>query len=246
MNNIAALILAAGRGTRMKSTTTNKVMSLISGKPMLAYSIDNILKAEIYPIIVVVGFAKESIMKYFQDQVLYAVQLKPLGTADAVSCGLTMVPSDTADILSVYGDDSYLYSPQLLKKLINKHKISRADVTMLTVDLQDPTGLGRIIRNKQGVVQGIVEEKVATGKQKKITEINTGCYIFNKEFLTDYVSRISLNPVAQEYYITDIIALAVKDKKKIEAVRGGSIPWRGVNKPDELEEARRLVNPMDL
>jgi bifunctional N-acetylglucosamine-1-phosphate-uridyltransferase/glucosamine-1-phosphate-acetyltransferase GlmU-like protein len=113
---------------------------------------------------------------------------------------------------------------------------------MLTVEIDDPTGLGRIIRNGGGKVAGIVEEKVASGEQKNIHEINTGCFVFNREFLEEYLPKIGKNETAQEYYLTDIVEIAVKNNKKIEAYAAGKIPWRGVNRPEELEEARRLVH----
>src|SRR3989344_5367057 len=142
MATTAAIILAAGKGTRMKSTTTNKVMSDLHGKPLLSYSIENLTHAGFEPIITVVGFAKESIMDYFGDSILYAEQKQFIGTADALASGLKMVPLETENVLSIYGDDSYLYSPKLLKSLKEKHINSNADVTLLTVDMDDPIDLG--------------------------------------------------------------------------------------------------------
>lgn len=242
MNNVAAIILAAGRGTRMNSTTTNKVMSEIHGKPLLFYTVERIRNAGINTIIVVVGFAKESILHYFGDSLLYAEQKEQNGTAHAAAAGLGLLAPDITDVLSVYGDDSYLYDPELLKKLINEHQREQADVTMLTIDIENPTGLGRIVRDELGHVKGIVEDKVATEQQKQITEINTGCYIFKRSFLEEYLPKVHMNPIAQEYYLTDIIELAAQNNKKVAAVRGGHIPWRGVNRPEELVEARKLVH----
>ncbi len=245
MNKVAALVLAAGRGTRMKSTTTHKVMSQLHGKPMLYFTITRLRRAGLDPIIIVVGFAKESIKKEFDEtsyRVIYADQDEPEGTAHAVQCGLQKVPLEVHDILSVYGDDSYLYDPELLRQLIRKHQETNADVTLLTVEKENPTGLGRIIRDESGTVTGIIEEKVATEEQKMITEVNTGCFIFDKEFITEHIGKIEKNSVSQEYYLTDIIEVARKYNKKIEAVAGGKIPWQGVNTPEELEEARKLSN----
>lgn len=241
MSNIAAIILAAGRGTRMNSTDTNKVMSLLNGKPLLSYSLDNLAQAGFTPIITVVGFAKESIMNYFGNSLLYAEQTEFVGTANALACGLKMLPKEIENVLSIHGDDSYLYSPKILTDLRERHINANADVTMLTVDVDDPTGLGRILR-KKGKVVGIVEERIATEEQKKIHEINPGCFIFKRHFIENYLPKIKKNPVAQEYYVTDIIEVAVEHNKKIETVRAGKIPWRGVNRPEELEEARKLLD----
>jgi bifunctional UDP-N-acetylglucosamine pyrophosphorylase/glucosamine-1-phosphate N-acetyltransferase len=242
MNKTAAVILAAGRGTRMNSHETNKVMSMVHDKPLLQYSINNLHKAHFSPIVVVVGFAKESIMNYFGSTVLYAEQMEAKGTAHALSCGLSILSSDVGQILSVYGDDSYLYSPELLVKLINTHEESKAEMTVLTVEMDDPTGLGRIVRDEKGYISGIVEEKNATNKERNIQEINTGCYVFKRAFLEEFLPKITENPVAHEYYLTDIIELAVRHNKKIEAVQVEKIPWRGVNGPEELEEARKLLD----
>lgn len=240
MNNIAAIILAAGRGTRMKSTTSNKVMSDLNGRPMLAYSIDNLKNAGIETIIVVVGFAKESIVNYFGNQVLYAYQNEPTGTARAVASGLALLPSNINEVISVYGDDSYLYDPTLFQVLVGIHTENKSDVTVLTVEMDDPSGLGRIVRDKNNKVIDIIEEKVASTEQKKIREINTGCFIFNRKFLEEYLPKIEINSVAKEYFITDIVKLAVRDNKKVGAVVS-KMQWRGVNRSEELEEARKLV-----
>jgi len=245
MNNVAAIILAAGRGTRMNSTTENKVMSELHGQPMLYYSIKRLRSAHLDPIIVVVGFAKESIKSKFGEdafRIIYADQDTPNGTSKAFECGLAKVPSESVDILSVYGDDSYLYEVSLLEQLIQKHQNTNADLTMLTVEKDNPAGLGRILRDSENKVIGIVEDKIATDEQKKITEINTGCFIFDKDFISKYISEIQPNSVSSEYYLTDIVEIARKHEKKIEAYAAGKIAWRGVNTPEELEEARKLPN----
>lgn len=240
MNNIAAIILAAGRGTRMNSTDTNKVMSDLNGRPMLAYSIDNLKKAGVETIVVVVGFAKESITSYFGNSILYAYQNEPNGTAHAVTSGLAVLPSNIDTIISVYGDDSYLYDPTLFQVLIGFHTENKSDVTVLTVEMNDPSGLGRIVRDENNNVKAIVEEKVATDEQKKIKEINTGCFIFNRKFLEEYLPQIEMNAITKEYFVTDIIKLAIRDNRKVYAVLSKT-PWRGVNRPEELEEARKLL-----
>jgi bifunctional UDP-N-acetylglucosamine pyrophosphorylase / glucosamine-1-phosphate N-acetyltransferase len=246
MNNVSAIILAAGRGTRMKSTTVNKVMSLQHGSPLIYYSITRLVRAGLNPIIVVVGFAKESVIDYvnekFNKTIIFADQGEVNGTAKAVEAGLVRVPDACEYVLTVHGDDSYLYDPSLLQELIKTHISAGADVTMLTAEKEDPSGLGRIMRDGNGVVQGIVEEKVATPEQKKITEVNTGCFIFRKAFISEYIRKIQKNPVAQEYYLTDIIELARTYGKKIETHAGGNIPWQGINRPEDLETANKIPN----
>lgn len=239
-NKIAAIVLAAGKGKRLNCTNVNKVMLNLNGKPMLSHSVELLKKINISPIILVIGHAKESITGYFKDQVLYAVQNKRLGTAHAASCGLKKVPPEAQNVLIINGDDSYLYSPDLLNKLINKHLSCEADITLLTVIKENPLGLGRIVRNEQEKIIGIIEEKDATEEIRKIKEINPQCWIFKVDFLKKFLPQIEKSIVTGEYYLTDLIQLAVKNGKKIEDIQAGSIAWRGVNTVHELDEAKNL------
>lgn len=241
LKNTGAIVLAAGKGTRLNSTTQNKVMRNIGHKPMIGRTVEILKKVGLKPIIIVVGFGKELIKKYLGGSVKYAVQEKQLGTAHAASCGLKALPKEINNVLVVYGDDSYCYPVNLLAKLVNLHSRENADITILTIEKDNPFGLGRILRDKNDSVVGIVEERNADKKQKEITEINTGCYVFNAKFLNDYLSKIKKNKLSGEYYLTDLVELAVKNKKKLEAVRGNKIPWRGVNTPSELKEARNII-----
>lgn len=237
----AAIVLAAGKGTRLNCKKTNKVMLSINGTPMIDFSIKLLKKVKLNPIIVVVGFKKEHVIKYLKSEVLYAVQKKRLGTAHAVSCAMKILPKNISNILIVNGDDSYFYPPKLLKKLIKQHEKKRADLTLLTVHKDNPNGLGRIIRDAKGEIKGIVEEKNANSEQKKIQEINPQCWVFKVSFLKNYLPKVKKDKVSREYYLTELVSMAVKNKAKIEDVKGGKISWRGVNTPEELEEAKRII-----
>lgn len=242
MDNVAVIILAGGRGTRMNSQNTNKVMLSLGNKPMLCYTIDSIKKAGIEKTIVVVGFARDSIENYFQNSVSYAVQNNQKGTAHALSCGLENLPESYDTIISVYGDDSYIYPPQLYRKMIRLHNSQKADITILTVQVKNPTGLGRIVRNRNAHIIGIVEEKDATLVQRKIKEINTGFYVFNRKYVERNLTRIKNDNAAQEYYLTDIIDIATKEKRNIVSLFEKDLEWRGVNRPEELEDARSIIS----
>lgn len=241
MKKIGAIVLAAGKGTRLNSKIINKVMLPLCGRPMIGYTIDLLKKTGFTPIVVVVGFKREAVMDYFKNRVLYVFQKKRLGTAHAASCALKILPNNVKDVLIVNGDDSYFYSPKLLKKLIRIHKERGADLTLLTVEKDNPTGLGRILRNKKREVVGIVEHKDASFAQRKIKEINPQCWFFKKSFLHEFLPKVKKSEVTGEYYLTDLVALAVGDGRKIETVRAGKIPWRGVNTAEELNEARKMV-----
>jgi bifunctional UDP-N-acetylglucosamine pyrophosphorylase/glucosamine-1-phosphate N-acetyltransferase len=244
MTNTAAIILAAGKGTRMNFTHTNKVMLKIVDKPMLSYTVENLEKAGMKTIVVVIGFANEEIINYFGGRVMYAKQTEQLGTAHAFSCGLAKLSSSIKTIVSVSGDDSYLYSADLYKKAVAEHMSKKADMTILTVTVADPTGLGRIVRNSNGTIRSIVEEKEATTQQKKIREINTGFYVFNRPFIEQNISLIKNNNNAHEYYLTDILDIAVKKNAEVASIVEKNLPWRGVNRPDELQEANQLMTQL--
>lgn len=139
----AAIILAAGKGTRMKSKETNKVALLLGGKPMISYSVGTLTLLGIAPIVVVVGFAKDSIMKALGDSVMYAEQRKRLGTGHAVASGLKKLPSDVTEVLVIQGDDSAFYTKEIFQKMIDLHHEKRAAVTLLTVEKKKPIWVGK-------------------------------------------------------------------------------------------------------
>jgi len=240
MKNIAAIILAAGKGSRMKALAHNKVVFKLANKQMVVHTVDLLDKLKIKQKIVVVGFAKESVIKVLGNRVAYAVQQKRLGTAHAVIRALGKITKAITDVLILQGDDSALYKEQIIKKIIDLHLLSKADLTFLTIDVDNPLGLGRIIRDKNGKLISVVEEKDATDKEKQIKEINPACYLISVEFLEKYLKKIKKSPVTGEYYLTSLIDMAIKNNEKIETVKGGKILWRGVNTPEELKEAEKL------
>lgn len=241
MENLTAIILAAGKGTRMKSTDTNKVSLPVGGEPMITRTIRILRDAGIPKFVVVVGFAKESVVKLLTPDILVAEQEEQLGTGHAVLCALTMVPKNATDVLIVYGDDSFLHSPETFQALYKTHKEEGAKITFITMISNEPTGFGRIIRNDIGEVIGIVEEKNATDEQRKIQEINLGCYIIDKEYLQQNIDSIKKNEISGEYYITDIIDVIASQNGKIAAYRLPDAKWQGVNTREDLMEAENLI-----
>lgn len=241
MSKIGGVILAAGKGTRMNSTTTNKVALPLAGKPMIVHSLDLLERLSVDPVVIVVGFAKESVMSVIDRDVIYAEQLERLGTAHAVETALQKVPIGVENILIIQGDDSAFYKEEALRQMIDKHLESKNALTFLTVELENPTGLGRVIRDENGKIKKIVEEKNATEEEKKIKEINPACYVFNVKFLEKYIPLVEKNPVTGEYYLVSLIEIAIENNEQIEAVKGGFMAWRGVNTPSELAEAEKLI-----
>lgn len=240
MKKIAAIILAAGKGKRMNSEKTNKVVTTLGSKQMILHTIDRLHGLLISPIIVVVGFAKESVMNLLDNRVIFADQNKRLGTAHAVMCALKKLPEDIDTVLVLNGDDSAFYTEDVIKNLINTHNNEKSALSFLTITVENPAGLGRVVRGKDGKVMGIIEEKDATVEQRKINEINPACYIFEVSFLREYLKKVKKSPISGEYYLTSLIDIALRNGQKVEAVMGGKILWRGINTPEELKEAQKL------
>jgi len=159
MRNLTAIILAAGKGTRMQSTDTNKVAMHVAGQPMLARTLSILKEAGLSHIVVVVGFAKESVLPLLPPDTIIAEQTEQLGTGHAVVSALPKVPEDTQDLLILYGDDSFLHTATTFRNLYQTHIDEGAKITFVTMDSDDPTGLGRIIRDSNDEVIGIVEER---------------------------------------------------------------------------------------
>lgn len=243
MDKVGAIVLAAGRGSRMKSTNTNKVALSVHDKPLITRSLEIIKKAGIKEIVVVVGFAKESVVRLLPEDVKIAVQSELLGTGDAERVGLREMDQSIEFILSVYGDDSFLYTPEIFNQMVNIHRDTKAAMTFATVNLDNPTGYGRIIRDENGKIVKIVEELSASEEEKKIKEVNTGCYLFDRKLLEENIRKIKMNELKGEYYLTDILEIFVENKYPISSITIESNNWRGVNTPEELliaeEEVRK-------
>jgi len=238
---LGAIILAAGRGSRMKSKSINKVTLHLANKPLILHSIHLLEKMNFKEIVVVVGFAKDSVKKVLSDsKIVFAEQKKRLGTGHAVKSAIKEINSDITDVLVIYGDDSHFYKKETISSLTNAHLSANASVTFLTISTRNPFGLGRIVRDNSGAVTSIVEEKDASEKVRKITEVNPACYMFKVSFLKKFLKSIKKSPVTGEYYLTSIIDIAIKNKEKIETLHAGEMSWRGVNTKEELEDAEKI------
>lgn len=234
--------MAAGKGTRMKSTDTNKCLSLVGGKPLISYPIEALEGLGIAKPIVVVGFARESIQQALGDKVRYAVQAEANGTAKALEAGLSLVSPDAEEVIVLYGDHSTFYSKEVLQTLLEYHTTLHADMTLVTVVMSDPFNYGRIVRDANGRLKEIVEEKNATEEQRQIKEINSGNGVYKLEFLKKLMPQIQKNELTQEYYLTDIVKLGIEQGYKVETLvshdEGLSM---GVNTPDQLAAAENYI-----
>jgi bifunctional UDP-N-acetylglucosamine pyrophosphorylase / glucosamine-1-phosphate N-acetyltransferase len=229
MADIAALILAAGKGTRMKSAIV-KVMHPLGEKPMIAWPVMAARAAGATRTVLVVGHQSEKVREYFKEEngLHFAEQGEQLGTGHAVSCAARFFTGFKGRILILCGDVP-LILPSTLQALLYAHDNGRATLTVLTARLGNPHGYGRVVKGGDGNVLRIVEEKDAVRDEKDINEINTGIYCVEAEFLFEAVSGLNNDNAQGEYYLTDIVqrgselgkrcrSFAVKDAEEIMGI----------------------------
>lgn len=215
-NDMMAIVMAAGKGTRMKSKSS-KLVQKIYGKEIVKRAVENAKKAGVHNIVAVVGYMKEAVMGVLGDSVSYAVQEEMLGTGHAVMQATKYLEGKKGKVLVLNGDVPIL-RPETLNKLLNKSIENKEAATLLTAIYDNPTGYGRIVRDEGGNVKGIVEEKDTNDEQKLIKEINAGIYCFDIEALLDALKEIKPNNAQGEYYLTDVIEIMNKKGLKTGAV----------------------------
>ena len=205
MQDVVAVVLAAGKGTRMKSDKS-KLVHKIYGKEIVLRSVENAHKAGIDEIIAVVGHLKEQVQEVLKDRVKYVYQEEMLGTGHAVMQAKEFLQGKKGKVVVLNGDVPIL-RPETIRNLIEKSTANKEYATLLTAIYDNPFGYGRIIRDEGGNVEGIVEEKDATESQRKIKEINAGIYCFDIEELLKALEAIDNHNASGEYYITDVIKI---------------------------------------
>ena len=215
-NNIMAIVMAAGKGTRMKSKKS-KLVQKIYGKEIVKRAVENAEKAGVKDIVAVVGYQKEEVMSVLGDSVKYAFQEEMLGTGHAVIQAKEYLKGKKGKVLVLNGDVPLL-RPETLNKLIEKSIENKEYATLLTAIYDNPTGYGRIIRDEGGNIEAIIEEKDTKASQRKIKEINAGIYCFDIEELLSALEKIKPNNAQGEYYITDVIQLMNEKGLKTGAV----------------------------
>ena len=233
---LSVIILAAGQGTRMKSVLP-KVMHKLAGRPMLEHVYNRSVELDADDIHIVYGHGGEHLHDYCADFIVeWVLQDRQLGTAHAV---MQASPNISADhtVLVLYGDVPLIKS-STLKQLAEA--VDTNTIALLTVDLPNPAGYGRIIR-KDGEVVAIVEHKDATEAQRRITEVNTGILAVQAGYLNECLSKVDNDNTQGEYYLTDVIALAVKDGKKIFTMQPeNTYEVEGVNDRSQLARLERI------
>ncbi len=247
--NVSAVIMAAGKGTRMISDKT-KVLHEVAGKPMLGHVIDACYEAGIKDVVIIAG-ANYSELKGFTDKayagcgIKFVIQKKQLGTAHAISTALkARIPYKEA-VLILSGDVPMIQA-STLRELIMEFTKEKCGGIICSSKVDDPHGYGRVIRDSQGSIIRIVEEKNASDEQKKINLINGGIYIFNRDLLKKYISRVKLDPVKKEYYLTDLAALMAEKSIIIRPKITDYLEVSGVNDRVQLMETGKLKNKKTL
>jgi len=213
MSNVSVIILAAGQGSRMKSALP-KVLHPIAGKALVQHVIDAAYQLKVNKIIGVYGHGGDIVPKTINDEkVTWVVQAEQLGTGHAVDQAMPEV-EDSDIALILYGDVPLIKTETLLQLIEN----AKQDFALLTVHLDDPSGYGRIVRNSAGQVERIVEDKDSSDEEKQITEINTGILAVNAGELRSWLKRLDNSNAQGEYYLTDVIAMAVNDGMVVKTV----------------------------
>ncbi|MFH1394750.1 MAG: sugar phosphate nucleotidyltransferase [Candidatus Omnitrophota bacterium] len=243
MNNIKAVILAAGLGTRM-ITSVPKVLHCVGSKTVLRRVIDNLKNSGITNIAAVIGYKAEMIERSFKDDIKFIRQNKLLGSGDALAQAIDYV--NKAEVVLVTCGDAPLISAGIFERLIEKHINEKAACTILTCNMLNPVSYGRIVRNKAGAVIGIVEEKDATPEEKNITEVNSGTYCFRGSDLKEFIKQIKINEKKKEFYLTDIFDVLAKNNKKIAAVICNAEEVIGINSRKDLAEVNDIINKKTL
>ncbi len=242
MDKVAVIILSAGLGTRMKSKDA-KVLHRIDDKEMILYVVETAKKVVGNNIVVVVGYQAEKVKKVVsvRHEVYFATQEQQLGTGHAVKIAIPFVPDIVDDVIVLCGDVP-LVEAKTLKNAINEHRKKNRHITVLAVELKEPTGYGRIVFDENKRVTKIVEEADASESQKKIKLVNTGIYCFEKKFLIDAITKLKSDNSQHEIYLTDIVEVGYRENKRIGGIIGEKPEeFTGVNSVEELKKIESFI-----
>lgn len=243
-SKLGAVVLAAGKGTRLGCVDSPKVMLEIGGRPIVSYTVETLFEIGFThdKICLVVGFQKEKVKEYFGDKVVYADQTEQLGTAHAAYTGIRALPTEVEEVLVLGGDDSAFYQPGTLYEFMDEHLKSGAVLSMLSAEVENPT-VGRIVRGEKGIE--VVEKEYLTDEQKKIKEISTGTYCINRKWFEEVFPQMPQLRKLGEWGLPTALALARESGQKfiVKKLRD-SREWFGVNTPEELQLANELKSKL--
>ncbi len=239
MEHLTALILAAGKGTRMESELP-KVLHKCAGKPMVRHVIEAARAAGADRVVVIAGYKSEEVHAELGDEVLYAEQTEQLGTGHAVMCARELLEDGGATMILC--GDTPLVTAATLKKLADAHESAGNAVTVLSAVLEEPGSYGRIIRDEEGHFLKITEAKDCTEEELKTKEINSGMYLYDTTMLKDSLGKLTNNNAQGEYYLTDTIELIKAAGGRVDAMPVEDInDIIGVNTKAQLQEAEQIM-----
>ena len=239
MKDLRTIILAAGKGTRMKSGTP-KVLHTVCGKALIDYVVHVAEAVGSLKIYAVLGHQLDVVKAHLGTRSVVVEQKELLGTADAVRRCAKVLAEYSGDVLVLCGD-TVLLRQESVRQLLNKHRRSNAACTVMTVDVADPFGYGRIIR-AQGQMLAIREEKDASPAEKEVREINVGVYCFNSKLLFSFLKAVKLNVRKREFYLTDVVELLVNEGEKVETLKiADANEGEGINDREELAFAAAVI-----
>jgi len=241
MNDIGVIVLAAGQGTRMKSDIP-KVLHRLGGTPLFVHALRAAQQLEPSRIAVIVGHGAAAVQQaYSGDDLTWMIQEKQLGTAHAVLCARPTFLGFTGDILILSGDVPLIHE-NTLRRLVDQHRGQQAAVTLLTAKLEDPKGYGRIVRDNKQQIARIVEEKDASDLQKQIREVNAGIYVAAAPFLFPALSRVSDQNRQREYYLPDIVTIALSEGQTVANLQvDDAREMMGINTREELARMEKSL-----
>ncbi len=239
-SDLVAVILAAGKGTRMKSALP-KVLHKAGGKPMVQHVLDAARLAGASRNIIVIGFGAETVRTAIRGEAEIVLQEEQLGTGHAVRMAEPLLAKEPGTVMVLCGDTPLL-TGNLLKKLYESHCEAEAKATVLTAILPDATGYGRVIRAADGSVEKIVEHKDATETERQVREVNSGIYCFEREELFSALAEVGCDNAQGEYYLPDVLSILRSRGEKIWAVAAEDYrETLGVNSRAQLAEAERIL-----
>lgn len=241
-DRVAVIILAAGKGKRMKSAKA-KVLHEVAGRPMILHIIETAAEVAGKNIVVVIGNQAEIVRETVASraQVLFAFQSEQLGTGHAVRCALPYLPEFSSAAVILCGDVP-LITAVSIRQLITQHFQNGNEITVLAVTLDNPYGYGRVVCDESGNVNAIIEEVDATAAEKAINLINSGIYCVNKSFLETVLHRIDSRNAQQEIYLTDIVGIAHRSGKKIGLMTlHESSEVMGINSMEDLRRVQAVM-----
>jgi bifunctional UDP-N-acetylglucosamine pyrophosphorylase/glucosamine-1-phosphate N-acetyltransferase len=239
MDRVRAVVLAAGKGKRMHSDLP-KVLHPVCGQPLLLYVLDALSAAGIARPVVVIGHGADAVREAAGNRAEFVEQPEQLGTGHAVQQALPLLEGSSDPILILYGDTPLLEAATIAR-LVELHRSSRASVTMLTAELADPSGYGRVVRRPDGVVTRIVEEADATADEVRIREINAGTYAFEMSALRQSLDALRPTNAQGEYYLTDTIGWLLAKGRRVEALLADAEQTMGINSRRELAAVEAVM-----